>query len=137
MKLKTLLTLLCALSIGFTVHADDDHTPLGKEMSAMNKSLRLIKRQLPDASKKAENLELLGKIKKNLEASHKLEPASTKDQADKTAYTAKYKEEITTLTKAMDELEAAIKADKQDEAKAALDKIQDLKSKGHEDFDVK
>jgi cytochrome c556 len=136
MKLKSLLTLLCALSIGFTVNAADDDTPLSKEMAAMNKSLRLIKRQLPDASKKAENLELLEKVKKNLDASHKLEPAKTKDQADKPAYTQKYKDQIVELGKAIGALEAALKVDNQEEAKAALDKIQSLKEKGHETFEV-
>jgi len=136
MKLKSLLTLLCAFSLGFTVNAADDDTPLSKEMSSMNKSLRLIKRQLPDATKKAENLELLAKIKKNLDASHKLEPAKTKDQSDKAAYTTKYKDQIVELGKAIGALEAAIKIDNQEEAKAALEKIQSLKEKGHETFEV-
>ncbi len=138
MKMKTLLTLLAAFSLGFTVNAADkeEDTPLGKEMAAMNKSLRLIKRQLPDPAKKAENLELLAKIKKNTEAAHKLDPAKTKDQADKAAYTAKYKDQVVELGKAFGALEAAIKVDNQDEAKAALDKIQSLKEKGHEDFEV-
>ncbi|MGV3531047.1 MAG: cytochrome b562 [Chthoniobacteraceae bacterium] len=136
MKLKSLLTLLCAFSLGFTVNAADDDTPLSKEMSAMNKSLRLIKRQLPDASKKADNLELLAKIKKNLDESHKLAPAKTEKQADKAAYTQKYKDQIVELGKAIGALEAAIKIDNQEEAKAALEKIQSLKEKGHETFEV-
>ena len=136
MKLKSLLTLLCAFSLGFTVNAADDDTPLSKEMSAMNKSLRLIKRQLPDASKKAENLELLAKIKKNLDESHKLEPVKTKDQSDKPAYTKKFQEQIVELGKAMGALEEAIKVDNQEAAKTALDQIQKLKEKGHETFEV-
>ena len=136
MKLKSLLTLVCALSLGFSVNAADDDTPLSKEMAAMNKSLRLIKRQLPDASKKAENLELVGKIKKNLDESHKLLPAKTDKQADKTAYTQKFKDQIVELGKAMGALEEAIKVDNQDAAKAALEQIQKLKEKGHETFEV-
>ena len=46
MKLKSLLTLTAVLALSFNVaFAEEDDTPLGKEMSAMNKSLRTLKRQ--------------------------------------------------------------------------------------------
>jgi len=38
------------------------------------------------------------------------------------------------LTKTYDELEAAIKAGKADDAKKALDKLSEQKEKGHKDF---
>jgi Cytochrome b562 len=121
-----------------TVPAAEEDTPLSKEMTAMNKSVRLLKRQLADPAKKADNLALLEKIKKNLDAAHKLEPAKTKDvpAGEKPAYVEKFKQEIIELGKAMGELEAAIKVDKPDEAKKALDKIAELKEKGHKDFGV-
>ncbi len=137
MKFKTLLTLAATLSLGFhAALAGDDDTPLAKEMSAMNKSLRTLKRQVADASKKDENLALIGKIKKNLEASAKLEPAKTKDvpAADKAAYLEKYKDQLTALGKSYDELEAAVKADKADDAKKIFEKLSDQKEKGHKDF---
>jgi len=135
MKLKTLLTLATALAVSFNIATADD-TPLGKEMSAMNKSLRMLKRQLPDASKKDDNLKLIESIKKNLDASHKLEPAKGKDvpAGEKAAYVEKYKGQMIELGKAFGELEAAIKVDKADEAKKALEKISELKEKGHKDF---
>ena len=137
MKLKTLLTLATALSLGFTFSAmAEEDTPLSKEMSAMNKSLRTVKRQLGDASKKADNLELIGKVKGNLTAAEKLQPKKTKDQADKAGYTKKFGEEMGDLNKAVDDLEKAIKADSADDAKKALDKIYQLKEKGHKDFGV-
>src|SRR3954451_14251085 len=125
MKIKLLLTLVSALAMSFSgvALAADEETPLSKEMTAMNKSLRTIKRQLADPAKKADNLELLGKVKTNLDAAHKLEPKKTKEQADKPAYTKKFQDEMMDLGKAVGELEAAIKVDKADDAKKALDKI--------------
>jgi soluble cytochrome b562 len=136
MKLKLLLSSVLALSLAGLGYAASDETPLSKEMSAINKSLRTVKRQLADPAKKAENLELVGKVKTNLDAAAKLEPKKTKDQADKAGYTKKYKEEMGDLAKAVGDLESAIKGDKADDAKKALDKIYQLKEKGHKDFGV-
>ncbi|MDB6174882.1 MAG: hypothetical protein JWL59_4193 [Chthoniobacteraceae bacterium] len=137
MKFKTLLTLAATLALGFNVAtAADDDTPLGTEMKAMNKSLRTLKKQLADASKKDENVALVEKMKKDLAASKKHEPAKTKDipAADKAAYLAKYQEQMDALGKSYDELEVAVKADKVDDAKKVLEKLSDQKEKGHKDF---
>jgi cytochrome c556 len=136
MKIKTLLTVLTAASLGFTAYAADDETPLSKQMSVMNKNLRTVKRQLGDSAKKEDNLALVGKVKSALDEAHKLEPKKTKDQADKPTYTKKYKDEMVDLGKAVGELEAAIKVDAKDKAEAALKKIYELKEKGHKDFGV-
>ncbi|MDQ3622765.1 MAG: cytochrome b562 [Verrucomicrobiota bacterium] len=138
MKLKVLLTLLATVTFSISAVAVEEDTPLTKEMSAMNKNLRLLKRQLADPAKKADNLTLLEKIKKNLDEAHKLEPTKSKDvvAAEKPAYVEKYKAQIIELGKAFGELEASLKVDKQEEAKKALDKIADLKEKGHKDFGV-
>ena len=137
MKIKSLLTL--ALTLAFScsaVFAADEPTPLEKEMKTMNKSLRALKKQAADPAKKAENIELIATIKKSLDASMKLEPMKTKDvpAAEKVAYLDKYKAQMTDLGKSYDELEAAIKADKPDDVKKALDKLSEQKKKGHKDF---
>ncbi len=134
-KLKYLLTLTVALALGANLTAADD-TPLGKEMSSMNKSLRALKKQVADPAKKDDSLALVAKMKKNLEESVKLDPAKTKDQpaAGKDAYLAKYKEQMEALGKSIDELEAAIKADKPEDAKKVFEKLSEQKEKGHKDF---
>jgi soluble cytochrome b562 len=137
MKSKLLLSTLLVLSLGgAAIAADKDETPLSKEMTQMNKSLRTVKRQLADSSKKNDNIELIEKVKKNLDAAKTLKPKTTEKQSDKAAYVNKYKDEMGTLEKTVDELEAALKADKPDEAKKALDKIYQIKEKGHKDFGV-
>lgn len=137
MKTKSLLTLALTLAIGCTVaFAADEPTPLEKEMKTMNKSLRTLKKQAGDAAKKDENLALIATIKKTIDASLKLEPAKTKEvpAAEKAAYLDKYKAQLTDLGKTYDELEAAIKGDKADDVKKALDKLSEQKEKGHKDF---
>ncbi len=137
MKLKSLLTLAATLAIGFNVAiAADDDTPLAKEMKTVNKSLRTLKRQLDDASKKDDNLALIATAKKSVEASAKLEPAKTKDvpAGEKAAYLEKYKAQMKDLAKTFDDLEAAVKDGKTDDAKKLLEKLGDEKEKGHKDF---
>ena len=139
MKLKVLLTTLVAFAIGFhaTVRAEED-TPLAKNMSATNKALRTLKRQIADSSKKDENVALIGKIKTNIAEAAKLEPKKTKDipAAEKAAYLEKFKKQLGDLGKTFEEIEAAVKADKANDAKALFDKIAEQKEKGHKDFGV-
>ena len=137
MKLKVILTTLVAFAIGFqtAVFADDD-TPLAKNMSGMNKALRTLKRQIADASKKDENVGLIGKIKTSIAEAAKLEPKKTKDipEAEKAAYIEKYKKQLTDLNKTFEGIEAALTAGKADDAKALFDKLSEQKEKGHKDF---
>jgi soluble cytochrome b562 len=135
MKSKLLLSTALVLSMVGAAFAADE-TPLSKEMTTVNKNLRTVKRQLADPAKKADNIEAIGKVKKALDAAQTLDPKKTKDQADKGAYTKKYKEQMTELAKTVGDLETALKGDKTDDAKKALDKIYQLKEKGHKDFGV-
>ena len=137
MKLKSLLTLLTTLTLGFNAAiAAEDDTPLAKNMSAMNKNLRTLKRQLGDTSKKDENIGLVGKIKTSLDEAIKLQPKKTKDipEAEKTAYLEKYKTQMNELKKTFDGIETALKAGKTDDAKTLFDKLAEQKEKGHKDF---
>lgn len=137
MKLKSVLILLATVALSFHVAlAAEDDTPLAKEMKTVNKNLRTLKRQVSDASKKDENLQLLAGIKKSLAASAKLEPAKTKDvpAGEKSAYLDKYHKQIADLTKTFDDVETAVKGDKPDDAKKAFEKLSEQKEKGHKDF---
>lgn len=137
MKLKSLLTLALSLAIGGSVaFAAEEDTPLMKEMKLTNKNLRTLKRQVEDASKKDENLALIAASKKAVETAAKLEPMKTKDvpAGEKAAYLDKYKAQMADLAKSYDELEAAVKAGKVDDAKKVFEKLSEQKEKGHKDF---
>ncbi len=135
---RILLTIVSTFALAAGVFAADEDTPLTKEMTALNKNLRTLKRQIADGSKKEENLKLIDTIKKHFDTAKDMEPASTKDQpADKkAAYVAKYKEEIAATVKDFDALAEAVKGDKADEAKTILDKLQKDKEQGHKDYRV-
>ena len=137
MKLKSLLTLAFTMAFGFNVaFAAEEDTPLAKEMKTVNKSQRTLKRQVADASKKAENLELVATMKKGVAACLKLEPMKTKDvpAGEKAAYLQKYKAQMGDLGKTFDELDAAVQAGKVDDAKKSFEKLSEEKEKGHKDF---
>jgi soluble cytochrome b562 len=137
MKLKSLLSLVAILAVGFNVAiAADDDTPLAKEMKTVNKSIRTLKRQVDDASKKDDNLALIATAKKSLDECLKLDPAKTKDvpAGEKAAYLDKYKAQMKDVVKTFDELETAVKAGKTDDAKKIFEKLSDEKEKGHKDF---
>ena len=138
-KLKPIFTLFAALAVGTTplLAADTkDETPLSKEMAAMNKTLRTLKRQVADPAKKAESVAMVDKMKANVAAALKYEPAITKDQpsADKPAFVEKFKKELGDLDKAYDELKAAINKGDADAVTQQFEKIADIKEKGHKDF---
>jgi soluble cytochrome b562 len=136
MILKSLFTAVAALAVGASFAVADEDTPLAKEMSAFNKNLRTLKRQISDASKKAESLEIVAKMKANMAAAAKLEPAKTKEQpaGDKPTYVEKYKAQIAQVEKTLDEVKAAIEKGDQTAAQAAFDKLSEQKEKGHKDF---
>jgi Cytochrome b562 len=135
-RFKPFCTLALAVAAGMCMAVADDDTPLSKEMSAMNKTLRSLKRQAAAPDKKAENLELIAKMKTNVEASLKYEPAKTKDQpaADKPKYLESYKAQMTELNKSLDALKAAIEKGDAAGIQAIFDKLGDIKEKGHKDF---
>jgi len=136
MKLKSLLTLALTLAISSTFTFAEEDTALAKEMKVVNKNLRTLKRQVEDASKKDENLALIAAAKKSIDAALKLEPEKTKDvpAGEKAAYLQKYKAQMGDLGKTFDELDAAVKAGKVDDAKKLFEKLSEEKEKGHKDF---
>ncbi len=136
MKLKTLLTTGVAFAIGAMAATAEEDTPLSKEMSAMNKAQRTLKRQVADPAKKADNLALIATMKEKCAAALKDEPAKTKDQpaGDKPAYLDKFKKQMGDLDKAIDELKAAVESGNADAATKVFEKLADIKEKGHKDF---
>lgn len=136
MKMKSLLAIVSAFAVAASLAVAEEDTPLSKEMSAMNKALRTLKKSANDPSEKAANLAAIDKMKANVAAAAKLEPAKTKDQpaAERAAYLEKYKKQMADLEKGFDELKAAIEKGDEATIQGAFEKLSDLKEKGHKDF---
>ena len=132
--LKHLTPLALILALGISVQAED--TPMEKEMGAMNKAYKALKKTVEDPAQKAENLKLIAEIKRTAEVTTKMEPKTTADQpaAGKAAFLEKYKAQMADFSKEVAALEAAVNAGNTAAAKASFDKLNELKKKGHEDF---
>lgn len=135
MKLfKKFLPFALIVAFGGAMASAED-TPLEKEMDAMNKAYKALKKSISDPAAKADNLKLIAEIKKTTENSTKLDPKKAADEgANKAAFIENYKKAMGEFSKAVDALEAAVNAGKADEAKAAYDKLLELKKEGHKQY---
>lgn len=130
-----------ALAMARTAHAqaNEDKTPLGKKMSAMNTAFKAVGRQLDDASKNANTLEQLAIMEASAKASLTMEPEKKAkvpagDQAKFTVgYQAGMKEFIATVQK----MQVAIKAGKNADAVAIYDEMKGQQREGHKEYRIK
>ena len=129
-----------ALALFLSLHAFADtekpKSALGIEMEAMNKSLRLLRRQVSDPSKKDSSLALVANMEKNAATAKSLVPARAKDvpENEREKFIAGYQSGIDELIHELAKVEEAIRGDRGDESKKLLDELQSIKRKSHEEF---
>jgi soluble cytochrome b562 len=143
MKIRILgLAVLIALSAGFALHAQEpqkqpkDETELEGKMDRMGKAWKQLKRQVGDATKNTESLQLVATVRASAEEAAKLTPAMAEDipAADRAKFVADYQVGVKKLIGALGQLEAALKADKNDEAVKLVADIGALQKAGHKAF---
>src|SRR4051812_31662234 len=129
MKLRlSLLTALIALGFILGVRAaDEPDTELGKKMEKVSGAFRGLRRQITDASKNADSLAKVATMKENLQAGLKLEPAKAADlpAGDQKKFVADYQADMKKMLALIDKLEAALKANNNDEASKLVSQISD------------
>lgn len=110
-------------------------------MKLMNRSLDLLKRQVDDKAKTAENLQLIADAQRGCLAAkagkldgRALRGAKTEDE--KAALGKKYRVSLLALTRTLLDVEASLLDGKLDEAKAGMDKAFAQEKSGHEEFHV-
>lgn len=133
---------LAALMLTPTVRAQDKHgdeTELEQAMDKMNQAFRKLRRQIGDATKNAESLQLVATLKASAEKSVNLIPKMAADQpADKRdAFVAGYKKKMKEFVAALAPLEEALKAGKNDAAKDLVAKLGAMQKEGHTDYKKK
>ena len=136
MKLHSLFVpALVALALTVPAIAEED-TPLTNEMEKLSKALKVVNRNLADASAKDANLAKIADAKTALDNAIKLEPAmaATVPAAEKQKFLADYKASMEQTAKALDELKAAVAAGKADEAAKIMEKLNAQKKDGHKKF---
>ncbi|WP_411280222.1 cytochrome b562 [Gemmatimonas sp.] len=130
-----------AMAISSAAHAqqDEDKTPLGKKMSAMNTAFKAVGRQVDDASKNANTLEQLTTIETNAKAALTMVPAKKEKvpAAEQAKFQAGYEAGMKEFLAAVAKLRVSIKAGKNAEAVVIYDEIKALQREGHKEYRIK
>ncbi len=140
MKIRSLLlTLVCALAVGSGAYAADTETELAGKMDKMGSAFRALRRQAADATKNADSLAKIATIKENAIASMKLEPAMKADKpaAEQKKFVADYQAKMKEFVALTEKVEAAFKANNNEEAVKLLGTMADAQKAGHKEFQKK
>jgi soluble cytochrome b562 len=137
------LGALCVLALALTQTAfrqqDEEKTPLGKKMAAMNTAFKAVGRQIDDPAQNASTLDQLTIIETNAKAALTLEPEKKgkTPAAEQAKFMADYQAGIKDLLVTVGKLRAVIKAGKNAEAGAILDEMKKEQKEGHAAFRIK
>jgi hypothetical protein len=114
----------------------EPETELGKHMAKMNDAFRTLRRQASDASKNAESLELVVALRDRAKASLELEPAKAASipEADRAKWIADYRAGMRETVALMEKLEAAFRANQNEEAVKLIAEINSQQRAGHKEF---
>jgi cytochrome c556 len=136
--------LFCLLTLGLTVvpglraqdAKKDDTTELGDHMNKISGAFRKLRGALPDATKNDDSLAQVAIIKENATAALKLKPAKLADvpDADQAKFIADYQAEMNKLLDSVNQLEAALKAGKNDDAQKIYAQMGQIQKDGHAAF---
>ena len=117
----------------------EDHeqaSPLHEAMEDMDKPFRALRRQLRDASRNEESLEMLQGLQRLAATALREAPRRIEhvDEDDRPRFLLDYKRKMIEFYVAMLEAEEALLAGDNDKARAAYKKMGKLKREGHEAF---
>jgi len=110
----TALALIICLPIARAEHheKEEEKTPLGEEMSAINKAWRQIKKQAEDVSQNEETLKLLDQVIENCKTAVDMVPILSEEVSEdkRPAFIEAYKKEMMKLDKQFESLRSALEA---------------------------
>lgn len=137
MKIRlSLLTVVFALATGLGVRAAEAETELGAKMEKIGGAFRALRRQVTDATKNADSLARLATIKEHAEAGMKLEPAKKAEipSAEQAKFVADFRAEMKKFLELIGKVEAALKANNNEEAGKLLETMAADQKKAHKLF---
>ena len=134
--MKYLLTAVFAVAVLAIPAFAEEETPLGKEMEKVSKAIKAVNRTLADPAQKDANLAKLADVKAGFEKALTLEPEKAKDvpAGEKAKFLADFKASMEEALKTLEELRAAVAADKADDAAKAMEKLNKGKKEAHKQF---
>jgi hypothetical protein len=151
----TLLALVSAFALMPVLHAAEDAAPkkmgpkappteLADKMEKLQGAFRKLRKvdpatkqaQIADASKNEDSLKQIAIMKEYATAAAKLEPAlkAQKPTEEQAKFVAAFRDQMKGFLTDINQLEAAVKAGKNDEAAKLVEKLNDDQKKGHTDF---
>jgi hypothetical protein len=136
-----LLTAAFALAFSPIVQAqekksEEPETELGAKMEKMGGAFRALRRQIADPSKNQDSLAKIATIKQNAQAGLKLEPAKKAEipAAQQAKFVADYQAKMKEFIALTEKVEAALKANNNEEAQKLLGAMGDAQKAGHKEF---
>lgn len=121
-------------------HGDDEEkTPLGEEMSAMNKAWRTIKRSASDATQNEANVKRMDEVIKATVAATDMIPVLADEQPEekRQAFIDAFEKEMKASLADLESLRAIFAAGENDRTAGLIKQIDDQKKKGHKEFKPK
>jgi len=146
MKIKLLLSCLALLVAGAPAgRAAEDkrsgqpaekHTELGDKMEKINAAWRKLRRQVAEPAKNADSLALLAEIRAASAGTEKMMPDKAADlpAADRAKFQADYAAGMRKFAGLLDQLEAALRTGRNDEAGKLVSAIADFQRESHKAF---
>jgi cytochrome c556 len=134
--LASLILSLAGTSATYAQAPKEDQTELGAHMDKISGAFRKLRTSAKDATQNEASLAQVAIIKDNATAALKLEPALKKDKPaeEQAKFSADYVAKMKSFLADVDALEAALKAGKNDEAAALVDKLGADQKEGHKQF---
>ena len=144
MKIRlSLIALACSLVIApifaQSKGGKEEETELASKMDKMGSAFRALRRQAADPTKNADSLAKVAAMRQEAQASVNLEPIKKLDlpAGEQAAFVKNYQAEMKKFVGLIDKLEAAFKANNNDEATKILGTMADAQKAGHKDFQKK
>lgn len=119
-------------------HASHDHedTELGEKMDTLSHAYKKLGKQISDASKNAESLELVATIRESAEAALQLEPEKKADLpiAEQAKFVAAYRSKMKAFIAGVEKLGAALEAGDNAAAAQQLAAMKKMQRAAHKEF---
>lgn len=114
----------------------DDEPVVVQSMKQIGRDLRQLRRQVRDAANKDSALELISKIKTNLQIAQKEQPLKTPDlpESERAEFLKSYRSMLDDVIATVGKLEAAVGSGDMEQAQTLVRKLYDSRKEGHKRF---
>lgn len=137
--LGTLVVLALTLTRTASAQSDEDKTPLGMRMTAMNAALRQITAQVADPSKNASTLEQVAIFQTNATEAMTFKPEKMAQVAEgeQEKFVTDFQEGIKGLLVTVDSLKVAVEAGRNTDAAAIVEAMKAYQREKHPVFRIR